>query len=112
VTILRKKFSAVVALSFPSFKGEFWFPNFDLKLTCARCRNSTVPTGLCRDDRMTVVGAVARKGGEERYVIAKGRLSTLSPRQSCHELLRDSGVATTASPRSISSGTIVLRTSR
>jgi hypothetical protein len=40
-----------------------------------------------------VVGAVARKGGEERYVMAKGRLSTLSQRQSCHELLRDSGVA-------------------
>jgi len=45
VTILRKKFSAAVALSFPSFKCEFWFPNFDLKLTCTRCCNSTVTTG-------------------------------------------------------------------
>jgi hypothetical protein len=98
VTILRKKFSAAVALSFPSFKCEFWFPNFDLKLSCTRCRNSTVTTGLCCDDRMTVVGAVARKEGEERYVIAKGRVSTLSQRQSCHELLRDSGVAEADSP--------------
>jgi hypothetical protein len=47
---------------------------------------------------MTVIGAVARKGSEERYVIAKGRVSTLAQRQSCHELLRDSGVAEAKSP--------------
>src|SRR5215472_2076661 len=99
VTILRKKFSAVVALSFPSFKCEFWFPNFDLKLTCNRCRNSTVTTGLSScNDRMTVIGAVARKGSEKRYIIAKGLVSTLAQRQSCHELLRDSGVAEAKSP--------------
>ena len=45
-----------------------------------------------------MVGAVARKGGEERYVIAQGRASTLSQRQSCHELRRDSGVAEADSP--------------
>ena len=93
MTILRRKFSTAVALSFPSFKCEFWFPNFDLKLTCTRCRNSTVTTGPRCNDRMTVIGAVARKGSEERYVIAKGRVSTLALRQSCHGSLRDSGVA-------------------
>src|SRR6516164_6468743 len=88
-----RKSSAPSSLSCPSFKCEFWFPNFDLKLTCTRCRNSTVTTGPRCNDRMTVIGAVARKGSEERYVIAKGRVSTLALRQSCHGSLRDSGVA-------------------
>ena len=92
MTILRKKFSAVVA-QLSVLHCEFWFPNFDLKLTCTRCRNSTVTTGPRCNDRMTVIGAVARKGSEERYVIAKGRVSTLALRQSCHGSLRDSGVA-------------------